>query len=70
VVGSAIGSRKGGETFGKLVKLLGNTQVAGSAIADAFKIAKGFFPVIEDELPALAVTSALSMLPADLAPAP
>lgn len=44
--------------------------MAGSAIADAFKMAKGFFPVIEDELPALAVTSALSMLPADLAPAP
>jgi hypothetical protein len=44
--------------------------VAGSAIADAFRMAKGFFPVIEDEFPALGATSALSIVPPDLAPAP
>ena len=56
--------------MGRLVKLLGKTQVAGSAIAEAFKMAKGFLPVIEEELPALGAVSALSILPPDLAPAP
>ena len=42
---SVIGSRKGGETFGKLAKLFGKTAVAGEAMADALRIANGFLPV-------------------------
>ena len=41
------GGKKGGVALGKLVKLLGNLAVLVLAIADAFKIAKGFFPVRE-----------------------
>ena len=63
-------ARNGGETLGRFVKLLGNTHVAGSAIAEAFRIAKGFLPVMDDELPALAAGVVLSILPADFAPAP
>lgn len=64
-------SKKGGETFGRFVKLLGKTQVAGSAIALAFKMAKGFFPVIEEEEPPVGLTaSSESRLPEDFAPAP
>ena len=46
-VSGSSGSRKGGVTFGRLVKLLGNFVVLELAIAEAFKIAKGFFPVNE-----------------------
>ena len=42
-----MGSKKGGVTFGKFAKLFGKTAVAGDAIAEAFRIAKGFFPVSE-----------------------
>jgi hypothetical protein len=42
---SSIGPRKGGETFGKLVKLLGKVAADTLAMALAFKIAKGFLPV-------------------------
>ena len=41
------GSRKGGVAFGRFVKLFGNFATFELAIADAFKIAKGFFPVRE-----------------------
>lgn len=61
--------KNGGDTFGRFVKLFGKTQVAGSAIADAFKIAKGFFPVIEEPVEPLGVSS-FSRLPELLAPAP
>lgn len=37
--------------FGKFVKLLGKTAFYDAAIADALRIAKGFFPV-RVELPA------------------
>ena len=39
--------KNGGVHFGKLVKLLGNLAVLVEAIADAFRIAKGFLPVRE-----------------------
>ena len=42
-----IGSKKGGDTLGKLAKLFGKTAVAGEAIAEAFRIANGFLPVSE-----------------------
>lgn len=48
------GSKKGGETLGKLAKLLGKMALLFEAIAEAFKIAKGFLPVIpglEEEAP-------------------
>ena len=41
------GGRKGGVTFGRFVKLLGNFAVEVDAIAEALRIAKGFFPVRE-----------------------
>ena len=41
------GGKKGGVHFGRLVKLLGNLAEEVDAIADAFNIAKGFFPVKE-----------------------
>lgn len=44
------GGKKGGETFGRFVKLFGNTAFYDAAIADAFNIANGFFPV-KVELP-------------------
>ena len=43
-VGSSA-SKKGGCTFGKLVKLLGKTAVLVEAIEDALRMANGFFPV-------------------------
>jgi hypothetical protein len=39
--------KKGGVTFGKFVKLFGNFAVLVLAMAEAFRIAKGFFPVRE-----------------------
>jgi hypothetical protein len=39
--------KNGGLTFGRFWKLFGNFAVEVEAIADAFKIAKGFLPVIE-----------------------
>jgi len=59
--------------LGKFVKLLGNCADVFEAIALAFKIANGFFPV-KDVYPALpaffcSVPGPL-ILPADLAPAP
>jgi len=42
---SVNGGKKGGVTFGRLVKLFGNTAFWVAAIAEAFKIANGFFPV-------------------------
>ena len=44
---SSRGGRKGGNTLGKLVKLFGKTAEVGLAIAEAFNMANGFFPVIE-----------------------
>jgi hypothetical protein len=45
---SSNGGKNGGYTLGKLVKLLGKTAPpVGDAIADAFNIANGFFPVKE-----------------------
>ena len=44
---SPSGFRNGGETFGRFAKLFGNTAVAGEAIAEALRMAKGFFPVRE-----------------------
>ena len=44
---SPSGFRNGGETFGRFTKLFGNTAVAGEAIAEALRMAKGFFPVRE-----------------------
>ena len=44
---SPSGFRNGGETFGKFAKLFGKTAVAGDAIAEALRMAKGFFPVRE-----------------------
>ena len=41
------GGRKGGVTFGRFWKLLGNFADEVEAIAEAFRIAKGFFPVME-----------------------
>ena len=41
------GGRKGGETLGRLVKLLGNFAVEVLAMADALRMAKGFLPVRE-----------------------
>ena len=41
------GGRNGGVTFGRFWKLFGNFADEVEAIAEAFKIAKGFFPVIE-----------------------
>ena len=41
------GSKNGGVTLGRFVKLLGNFAVLVLAIADAFKIANGFLPVKE-----------------------
>ena len=70
-VSRSTGSKNGGETFGRFVKLFGNTHVAGSAIAEAFKIAKGFLPVIDEPPPYFDVDpSSPSRLPEDLAPAP
>jgi hypothetical protein len=37
--------RNGGTTFGRFVKLFGNTAFYVAAIADAFRIANGFLPV-------------------------
>ena len=39
------GSRKGGWTFGKLVKLLGKTAEEVEAMAEALRMANGFLPV-------------------------
>jgi len=39
------GSKNGGVAFGKLAKLLANYADVTLAIALAFRIAKGFFPV-------------------------
>lgn len=39
--------RKGGDTFGRFVKLFGNLAMLVLAMADAFSMAKGFFPVRE-----------------------
>ena len=47
MLSSSSGSRKGGDTFGRFVKLLGKTAWDVEAIADAFRIANGFFPVSE-----------------------
>lgn len=55
------GGRKGGVTFGKFWKLLGNLAVEVEAIAEAFRIAKGFFPVIE--LPAAAPPETKLLVP-------
>lgn len=43
--------RNGGDTLGKFAKLLGNYADWDDAIAEAFKIAKGFFPVNDDPPP-------------------
>jgi len=40
-----MGGRNGGETLGRFAKLFGKTVDYGEAIAEAFKMAKGFFPV-------------------------
>ena len=39
------GGRNGGCTFGKFVKLFGNTAFWDAAMADALRIANGFLPV-------------------------
>ena len=39
------GSKNGGDTFGRFVKLFGNTADPVDAIADAFRMANGFLPV-------------------------
>ena len=39
------GSRKGGDTLGKFVKLFGKTAEEVEAMAEALRIANGFFPV-------------------------
>ncbi len=39
------GSRKGGDTLGRFVKLFGKTAELVDAIADALRMAKGFLPV-------------------------
>lgn len=41
------GGRKGGDTFGRFVKLFGNLAEEVEAIADALSMANGFFPVSE-----------------------
>ena len=53
--------RKGGVTFGRFWKLLGNFAAEVEAIAEAFRIAKGFFPVIE--LPELAPPETRLLVP-------
>jgi hypothetical protein len=42
---SSTGGKKGGTTFGKLVKLFGKVVFVVLAMADAFNMANGFFPV-------------------------
>ena len=69
------GSRNGGDTLGKLVKLLGKTAEEVDAMAEAFRMAKGFFPVrlVYPWLPRALEAPALVFslrLPADLAAAP
>lgn len=44
---SSNGGKNGGYTLGKLAKLLGKVALVGEAIADAFRIVKGFLPVTE-----------------------
>ena len=70
------GSKNGGDTLGKLVKLLGKTADPLEAIADAFRIANGFLPVklVYPWLP-LSILEAPELVfslrePADLAAAP
>jgi hypothetical protein len=70
-------SRNGGETFGKFVKLLGKTAELVDAIADAFRMAKGFFPVrlVWPWLPPVSILEAPELVfsfrePADFAAAP
>ena len=41
------GGKNGGDTLGKLLKLLGNYAEVVEAIAEAFRMTKGFFPVRE-----------------------
>ena len=41
------GGRKGGVTFGRFWKLFGNFVEEVEAIAEALRMAKGFFPVME-----------------------
>ena len=42
---SESGGKNGGVAFGKFVKLLGKTAFYEAAMAEAFRMAKGFFPV-------------------------
>lgn len=61
--------------MGKLAKLFGKTAVTGEAIAEAFKIANGFFPVRVVYPWLLSILDAppeveSEIEPADLAPAP
>ena len=66
-----LGFKNGGVAFGKLVKLFGKVAPPETeAIADALRIANGFLPV-RVVYPRLDLAFMLvSMLPADLAPAP
>ena len=69
------GSRNGGDTLGRFVKLFGNTAELVDAIADAFRIANGFFPVrlVCPPLPIILLAPELVFSfsePADLAAAP
>ena len=56
--------RNGGDTFGKFVKLFGKIAFWVAAIADAFRMAKGFLPVRVVPLPVPVPTRLL--VPEDL----
>jgi hypothetical protein len=45
------GYKNGGNTFGRFVKLLGNTACWDAAIDDALRMAKGFLPVSVEPYP-------------------
>ena len=68
----ATGYKNGDETTGKFVKLFGNVAAVTLAIADAFRIANGFFPVslVCPFVVDFVIYLVSLRLPADLAPAP